>query len=115
MSPSNRRARVVLPLPLSPTTAVTRGGALSTVNEKSSRATVTRLSNNPPPKTFEAWRISRSAVTSQAPAFPHAPGHRHRTNGRQPSDQDGLPEAADQLSSSVASRAGNADGTSNQR
>src|SRR6266567_3927554 len=115
MSPSSRRARVVLPLPLSPTTAVTRGGTLSTLNEKSSRATVTRLSNNPPPKTFEAWRISRSAVTLQTPVFAHAPGHRHRTNGKQPSDQDALPEAADRLSNSVASRADNADGTSSQR
>src|SRR5438045_2615924 len=55
------RARVVLPLPLSPTTAVIVGGASSIASEKPSSATVGLARfNNPPPKVLVTCRTASS-------------------------------------------------------
>src|ERR1700737_4224967 len=63
MRPSNRRASVVLPLPLSPTKAVMDGGSSAMASEKSSTAVI-RGPRSPRPKTLVTARASSKADIS---------------------------------------------------
>src|SRR5258708_3531557 len=62
ITPNSKRAKVVLPLPLSPTIAVIEGGSVSTRSEKLSNAIVDRRAKSPPPKTLVSWRASSKTV-----------------------------------------------------
>src|SRR5262249_23012107 len=60
--PRSRRLSVVLPLPLSPTTAVIDGRSPSMASEKSSSASVDVRSKRPPPKIFVTCLASSSVL-----------------------------------------------------
>src|SRR3954470_15546801 len=75
--PKSRRASVVLPLPLSPATAVIIGFSSLRVSDILSTATVWLLLIIPLPKTFDTFCASNIGIRTNS----------HYRDGKQPNDQ----------------------------